>query len=70
MKQAQTRTTPLISLAFLVSALFSASSFASNSIERNDATADYAQKYLLNMTLMNNQSNQANTNLASLGQQK
>ncbi|ELH9599457.1 hypothetical protein RQY88_000703 [Vibrio vulnificus] len=43
MKQAQTRTTPLISLAFLVSALFSASSFASDSIAQSDTTAEYAQ---------------------------
>ncbi|ENT6849334.1 hypothetical protein ACFD7P_000869 [Vibrio vulnificus] len=43
MKQAQTRTTPLISLAFLVSALFSASSFASESIAQSDTTAEYAQ---------------------------
>lgn len=43
MKQAQTRPTQLLSLTFLVSALLSASSFASNPIELNDATADHAR---------------------------
>lgn len=43
MKQAQTRTTQLLSLTFLVSALLSASSFANNPIELNDATADHAR---------------------------